>query len=207
MSHVWSETKKVECVTTWLVVGKLPLVEAVTGVPKATLRQWRMQPWWQELVDQIQTESDQELDTRLVKIVDKSLDVVIDRLENGEFILNSKTGQVIRSPVKMKDAHKVSVELLDKRDLIRDRKTIKVERQATEDLLQKLALQFATFVNKKLENKTLLSGDITDAVYEERKEGLSEGIRQVSGETGTNQEPGRTEQSSQGSREESGTQG
>ncbi|SRR5258706_5788112 len=144
----WDDKKKVEVVTTYLAVGKYSLVEAITGVPKATIQSWKREPWWPDLVNEIQNESDQELDTKLQKIVDKSLDVVLDRIENGDFVLNSKTGEVTRIPTKLKDVHRVSVDLIDKRDLIRNREKVKVEVLVVDDYLKKLALQFANFVKK-----------------------------------------------------------
>jgi hypothetical protein len=63
----WSDAKRIEVVTTWLALGKIPLVAACTGVTEGTIRQWRTQPWWKELELSIQTESDQELDAKLAK--------------------------------------------------------------------------------------------------------------------------------------------
>jgi len=169
----WDDKKKVEAVTTWLAVGKIPLVEAVTGVPRATLRSWKTSPWWNELVHEIQNESDQELDSKLQKIVDKSLEVVLDRIEHGDFVLNSKTGEVTRIPTKLKDVHRVSVDLIDKRDLLRHRERVKVEVLVVDDYLQKLALQFANFVRKQLPKP--IEGE-TIAIHEERQEGLPPGV-------------------------------
>lgn len=193
MPQHWDDKKKVEAVTTWLAVGKLPLVAAVVGVPTATLRQWRGAPWWNELVAEIRNESDQELDTKLQKIVDKSLDVVLDRIENGDFVLNSKTGEVTRIPTKLKDVHRVSVDLIDKRDLIRNRERVKVEVLVVDDYLQKLASQFAAFVKKQLPKPITLEGEAI-ALYEERpqdgqvSEGLPSGSGSVHESSGNHQE-------------------
>lgn len=169
----WDDKKRVEAVTTWLAVGKLSLVEAITGVPKATIASWKRSPWWTELVHEIQNESDQELDSKLQKIVDKSLDVVFDRIENGDFVLNSKTGEVTRVPTKLKDVHRVSVDLIDKRDLIRNRERVKVEVLIVDDYLKKLAAQFSAFVRKQLPKtiegeKLAVSGEISERQEEIR---------------------------------------
>ena len=172
----WDDKKKVEVVTTYLAVGKFPLVEAITGVPRATIKSWKQQPWWTDLVYEIQSESDQELDSKLQKIVDRSLEVVLDRIENGDFVLNSKTGEVTRVPSKLKDVHRVSVDLIDKRDLIKNRERVHVEVQAVDEYLKKLANQFAEFVKKKLP-KTY-EGE-TIAIYAERKERLQDRIQEI----------------------------
>lgn len=114
----------------------------MTSVPRATIRQWKMQPWWKELELEITSEDDLELSGKLKKIVDRSLDAVVDRLQNGDFIFNSKTGKIDRSPVKLRDVHRVSVDLIDKYNLIRGKPTSRVEKVAVEDAMIKLANQF-----------------------------------------------------------------
>lgn len=204
MSNQWDEKKRVEVVTTYLAVGKLPLVEAITGVPKATIRQWKYQPWWEELVHEVQTESDQELSTKLSKIIDKSLDVVLDRIENGDFVLNSKTGAITRIPSKLRDVHRVSVDLVDKRDLIRNKKeNVRVEVSTVDDYLKKLASQFAEFVKRKLPRT--YEGEAV-ALHDPRQERLSEGSGEIHIEAGRDKEEGRAEQSPSRDGSETGAQ-
>ena len=176
----YTDAKKVEVVTTYLALGKVPMVEAVTGVSRHTIRQWKLQPWWQEMVDTIQTESDQELDSKLSKIIDRSLDAVNERLEGGEFILDSKTGTVKRVPVKLKDVHRVAVDLLDKRDLLRIKPQEKVEQAATIDILKKLAGQFAEWAKVHIKEPKVIEGEVLHALHEKREEGLRDGVQQIS---------------------------
>ena len=168
----YPEKKKIEVVTTYLVLGKAPLVEAVTGVPRQTIRVWKMQPWWKELVDEIQTEENTELDSKLSRVVDRSLDVVMDRLENGDFILDSRSGEVKRVPVKMRDAHRVSAESIDKRQLIRRKQEITADKATVEDVMKKLAMQFQEFVQLQVKKE---KEKVINAVHDEREAGLQEG--------------------------------
>lgn len=178
-----SEKKKIEVVTTYLAVGKAPMVEAITGVPRATIRQWKMKPWWKELVEEIRSEETLELDAKLRKIVDKSLDTVVDRLENGDFSRNPKTGKLSRTPVKMRDAERVASELIDKRNLIRKQPNEKqVTQQGFDDRLLKLAEQFAEFALGKREKTITIDGEF-NAVHDQRETRLPEGI-----ELGTQEE-------------------
>lgn len=175
---VYSEKDKVSAVQTWLVLGKIPLVAAATGVSEHTLRAWKMQPWWKEMVAQIQTESNQELDTKLTKIVDRALDVTADRIENGEYLLDSKTGSIVRVPVKIKDAHRVAVDLLDKRDAIRGKPEQEKREAQTSDILQKLADQFSEWVKINMKQPRVIEGEAV-AIHEERQEGLQDRVQQV----------------------------
>ena len=180
----WSDAKRLEVVTTWLVLGKIPLVSATTGVPAGTIRQWRTQPWWKEIEISVQTESDMELDTKLAKRIDKALDLVMDRLENGDFLYDPKTGAFIRKPVSMKDTWKVSTEMIDKRLLIRKQPKEVQNQEAVGDILKNLAKEFADMARKKVK-------DGTESIPTE----LQEGVRQLSGEAGTDSQPVPSESS------------
>jgi hypothetical protein len=150
--ETWSEGKRLEVVTTWLVLGKIPLVSATTGVPEGTIRQWRTQPWWKDLEISVQTESDQELDTKLAKRIDKALDLVMDRLDNGDYLYDPKTSTIVRKPVSMKDTWKVSTEMIDKRLLIRKQPKELQNQAAIGDILKNLAKEFADMAKKRLHN-------------------------------------------------------
>lgn len=195
MAQVWSDKKKIEVVTTWLALGKVPMVEAVTGVPSATIKQWKLQPWWLEMVNQIQTDSDQELDTKLSQIVDRSLDAVNERIEHGEFILDSKTGTVKRVPVKLRDVSRVAVDLLDKRDILRAKPIKQLEQAANIDVLKKLASQFAEWAATHIKKEKQIEGEVLDAIHDERSSGLREGVQSLSQEKGAEGASCGTEQS------------
>lgn len=187
----WSEQKKIEAVTTYLAVGKFPLVEAVTGVPRATLKQWRLQPWWKELEEDIRREDEYELDAKLSKIIDRSLDAVAERIEGGEFRIDPKTGQIRRVPVTLKDVHRVAVDLVDKRNLIRGKPTSRVEKTETVDTLAKLAAQFAEWVkiSMKKEPRVVEGEVVASALHEEREARLQDRVQQVPQPEETNQKP------------------
>ena len=177
----WSDAKRLEVVTTWLVLGKIPLVSATTGVPEGTIRQWRTQPWWKEIEISVQTETDQELDAKLAKRIDKALDLVMDRLDHGDYLYDPKTSTFIRKPVSMKDTWKVSTEMIDKRLLIRKQPKEQASQEAVGDILKNLAKEFADMARKKV--KTYVEEPITQ---ESNKE-LQVGIPELPGTTGTDQ--------------------
>jgi hypothetical protein len=189
LSKPYTDAKKVEAVTSYLALGKLPLVSALVDVPVTTLRQWKLQPWWKELIEEIHREDEFDLDAKLSKIIDKTLDAVVERVEHGEFLLDSKTGQIKRVPVKLRDVHRVSVDLIDKRNLIRGKPTSRVEKTETVDTLQKLAAQFAEWVKVGIKREEkVVEGEIV-ALHEERQEGLQDGVQQVPQPVEADQKP------------------
>lgn len=180
MSKPYPDKKKTEAVVTYLALGKLPLVSSVVDVPVTTLRQWKVQPWWKELEEEIRREDEYELDAKLSKIIDKSLDAVTERIEGGEFILDSKTGTVKRIPVKLKDVHRVAVDLVDKRNLIRGKPTSRTEKTHVVDTMEKLAQTFAEWAVKHIRNQEKVVEGVAYAVHEEREEGLQDRVQQIS---------------------------
>ena len=108
----WSDTQKIEAVTTWLMLGNLRATSRVLEIPEVTLLSWKKSEWWQEVVREITTQENLTLSNKLKKIVDKSLDIVTDRMENGDFIYDQKTGKLVRKPMLGKDVHKIAMDSL-----------------------------------------------------------------------------------------------
>ena len=164
----WPIEKKIEAVSQWLVLGNLRMVAASIGVSYELIRQWKIQPWWNELVDEIRTTEQLELDTKLSKIAHRSLDVVVDRLENGDFIYDQKTGEIKRKPVNMKDAAKVSTDVLTKRELLRGNATSRAEttQVSIQEQLALLAQEFAKMQIAK-KDKPIELVEVEDAIYTE----------------------------------------
>jgi hypothetical protein len=194
--------KKIEVATKWLALGNMRLVADLTKVDYDLCRKWKTQPWWPELVDEIKASRTRQLDDKLSRIVDKSLEAIEDRLEHGDVIFNQKTGLVERKEVSLKDATKVATDLLTRQAVLQkleDEKVVHQEAKSVKEQLAMLALEFAKF------NKTntgpvvdaVIVGE-TNAIHEEREEGLQEGSGGVYVEAGSEEEESDAECSSSG---------
>ena len=122
-----------------------------------------MQKWWKECVAEMQAEGDMELDSKVSAILSRGLDTVNDRLENGDFILDSKKGEIIRVPVKMKDAHKVATDLIDQRNVLRGKVVTKTDKGTIEDTMLKLADQFKEWAKLIKRDENVIEGELLDA--------------------------------------------
>lgn len=179
----WSDKQKLEAVQSWLLLGNLALTSRVLGIPEVTLRLWKTTDWWKTAVAELKAQEDIQMSARLKKIVDASLMAVEDRLLNGDLMYDQKSGELIRKPVNIRDAHKVAVDLMDKKAVLEKAAAPVQEEQKDEDRLLKLAEKFADFVTQK--NKPVI--EVTDviikeqdnALHEERKTGLQDGVREV----------------------------
>lgn len=170
---VWPLEKKIEVVSKYLVLGNMKLVSVDTGVDYGVLRQWKMQPWWKDLELEIRATQNIAVDNKLSKIIERAMDVTLDRLENGEIVFNRKTGELDRVPVSLKDANKVTTDLMTKQHMLRKEETAQpqVSQQSVTEQLKTLAMEFAKWQTKEtakieaidVEVKDITEGD-SDAI-------------------------------------------
>jgi hypothetical protein len=141
--------KKIDVVTKYMALGNARLVSELTKVPYITLMGWKKEPWWAELIEEVRRTRQGELNTKLSKIVDKSLSVIEDRLENGDIILNNKTGDLIRKPVSLRDANSVTKDLLAHQVRVEElTQKMEVQKDSVQDQLKLLATEFAKWSRK-----------------------------------------------------------
>lgn len=149
---IWNKNKHTEAVMTWLATGNVTQTAAIIKVPLATVKYWKRQPWWKEAVDAFYEDDKQELDAKYQKIVRKALSVMDDRLTNGNFQLDQKTGRILRVPVSLADSHRVMKDLVDQQQVLR-KNQVEEQKQVTEsvnDKLIKLAQHFAEMAAGKV---------------------------------------------------------
>lgn len=183
---MWSEKKRLEVLTTFLATGSQAYTAAITGVPEETVRSWRKSDWWAERTKELQTENNIVLDQKLTKVMDKALDAVMDRLENGEYIVDSRTGEIKRVHAKLRDVQKVAADMIDKKQLldkVHKGKEQAEKQQITADHLVMLAREFAKFATGKEHKdandvKTVIEGqheEVFDALGMEVSTGEAKG--------------------------------
>jgi hypothetical protein len=192
--------KWVECVSQWLVVGNLKEVAAMTGVNYDLLRHWKGTAKWEEIEKEVRASQIMNLDTKLGKIVEKSLDAVLDRVENGDFIYDQKSGTIRRKPAALRDIHRVAVDTISKQDLVRKSLDNRdgVGKQSIEDHLKVLATEMSKWFEKDAKAKKIIDlVEVEDAVYEEREAGLQDGEPEVQFSPGECEEEGGEEPSSE----------
>lgn len=166
-NYRWSDKQKLEAVQSWLALGNLALTSRVLGIPEITLRVWKASEWWKSAVEEIKTQESIQLSVRMKKLVEASQNIVAQRLENGDPILNQKTGEIIMKPVSMKDAHRVAVDLIDRqKDIDKMTKDEAPTEQRDDNKLEKLAEKFAEMaslsIEKKMKEKRTI--DVTDVI-------------------------------------------
>ena len=163
----WPESKKIEAVTAYLSLGSMPLAAATTKLPLNTIQHWKKQPWWKELEQKIRDEDNQELDSKFTSIIKKTLTVIEDRLENGNYQFDPKTGRVLRIPVNIRDTHRVMSDLVNQRRVVRKEPVREEKQDSVNERLLGLAEQFAQFAlgKQKDDLKVVGSGEVYDGDF------------------------------------------
>ena len=157
----YPDEKRIEVATLFAVTGSKTRVEALTGVPRATVARWIREDWFKDLLEAIRAENDQLLDAKMTEIVVKALDQVEDRVENGDTVI-LKDGTPVRRPMTGKDLSIVQAIQIDKRQLLRGKPTSRTEQisnQTVEKKLLDLAENFRKLANRTPEKEL----DISDA--------------------------------------------
>lgn len=164
-----SNEKRYEIAKTLMSTGNNRLTAELHGINYSTLMGWKKQEWWKELWDQIKAEQRLELNSKLTGLAGLTIEILKDRLENGDYVLNNKTGEVVRKPVGIRDANNAMNSLLthmQKTDEL-DQKADQVA--GTDDILKQLAREFSGFAKKKQQAVDVEFKEVTDALHAERE--------------------------------------
>jgi hypothetical protein len=158
----WTWETKVQVATALKVTGNQRLVAQKSKVPYDTINLWKKEDWFVQLIQELKFADRAELNTKLGSIVNKSIDIVEDRLDHGDYILDQKTGQIRRKPVNMKDAAKVVNDFVTQQLKIQEQElTQEQEKETIQDTLKMLAQEFSKL------NRTAKKNNATDISYVE----------------------------------------
>lgn len=144
---VYTPEQKIECASLYMSIGSVKRVSQATGVPEDTIKKWiKNSPWWEEIWTKLRKEKQMELDQLFTNTIHKAVTDLGDRIANGDYKLNMRTGEQFRVPLGAKDLAVTLAIIYDKRALIRGEATsIKQESstslQVLEDKFKSFALQ------------------------------------------------------------------
>lgn len=182
----WSPSQRLDLMKLYLMTGNLATACAATNIPYRTAYKWKISSWWKEHLAELKAQKDFEVSARLDKIINKSLIEVEDRLERGDYVYNPKSGKMERKPVNLNTAHRVAVDLMERQDILEGRKIQGESQEIAVDKFIQLAEKFAELARKTHDKPPVLVTDVivqereeTDALHDEREEGLQEGEQEV----------------------------
>lgn len=119
-----------------------------TGIPASTIRYWAHNDEdFQLMCQEIRAEFDDKIKYKYVQIIDESTDQVLDRLRNGDVMRDNKTGELIRVPVKAKEAAIIGAIVSDKLRLAENQPTTIVQHESVEQARKRLLDHFRAIAN------------------------------------------------------------
>ena len=146
----YTDAARLKALQVFAHTGSVTQTSRSEKIPVQTLESWRKTAWWKEKLQEVRNGEDDVLDAKLTSAVDKSVDEVLDRIENGETMYDPHTGELRRVPAKLRDLTQAMNSVIDKRQLIRKQPTKIIQQASSAAQLQQLAEQFATFVTGKV---------------------------------------------------------
>lgn len=165
--------ERIKAATVYAITGNAARTSEITGIPACTIRQWKRREWWLEVMRRIQREKDDELDVKITKIIDKAVDQINDRIVNGDYIYDNRKGELIRIPVKAKDAANVTATLVDKRTSIRNRVEQKQSQDSVSEKLALIAEKFQELI-RATQGKKAIPDVIEGEIVVERQENVEQ---------------------------------
>lgn len=164
-----SDSVKVEVVKTFIALGgDLKLTSGSTGIPYRTLQNWKAANWWKSLVTELKKAEKLELSAKAKPIIERSMELLMDRLENGDVVLNVKTGTMDRKPVPAKELNTIIKDMIDRKNILDKAFEERIVVETNGNKLADLAERFAKLAEATLENKKPTI-EVTDVVFVEEK--------------------------------------
>jgi len=150
----WDMDTRIQAAIAWLITGDSEEAGRLCNIPGRTVRLWMQQPWWEEVLAEARTIKQKELDALWTGLIHKSTTALRERLDQGDAIL-SKTGEVRYLPVKAKDIAIIMSIAIDKRALLRNQPTSRVEKITVEEKLDRIGNKLAELDQPEVDDEQI----------------------------------------------------
>lgn len=146
--------------------GNLTMAATTSGVPYGTARRWSQSAAWKDMVEMVKQGGTIAVSPKMQSIIAKSLSIVEDRLEKGDFFYDPRTGKIERKPVNVRDAHAVFKDTFHLKNEM-ERAPLEAKQAATiQETLEQLAKNFEQLASKQKEKAPVV---VTDVLFVENK--------------------------------------
>ena len=152
---IFPKEEFVHAATIYAATGNPEEVSKIIGVPLQTVKEWIKQPAFKDILEEIRDENNDAIDAKFTGIVDKALDKVAERIENGDEIYDARRGEFIKKQISAKDLASITTSSIDKRQLLRGKPTSRTETVSEGKRLEQLAAQFIKMAEGVKSPKTI----------------------------------------------------
>ncbi len=152
----WNWTDMAKGCMAVCVTGSYTKAERLTGVPKATLRSWKLKAsWWPAAVDAVHKILESRLDSQLTGLMTQLLSNLTQIVTTAEEeFFDHKTKSIQRRPVSARDTATIFAILHDKRALMRGNATT-ISGSSTDTLLSKVERRMEAFAKQMKDEKVV----------------------------------------------------
>lgn len=140
--------QKVQLIVEYILSGSLSQACERTNIAFSSAIAWRERAlWWSDVVEKIRKEKQDELDGKITFVMNKGVEEVLDRIENGDEVFD-KDGNKRRKKVSLRDLTTSLGILFDKRANIRGDSYGKGKSGSKEELLEEMKRKMEEFAKK-----------------------------------------------------------
>ena len=126
-----------------VATGNSKAASRESGIPASTIRHWSQNDDdFLLMCQEIKTEFGEKIKYKFAEIINESADQTLDRLRNGDVIRDTKTGDLVRVPVKGKDAAIIGAVAFDKLRLAENQPNKIVQHKDGAEEMRRLAEKF-----------------------------------------------------------------
>jgi hypothetical protein len=137
--------KRQQAASLYNELGNMRLVSEKTGVPYDTLCNWKAEPWWVRLIDELRATKAAQRGKKVDGLIEESLEIVADRLKKGDIYV-TKEGKIKRVPVKLRDVATLTSEMMRQQNILDEQASrLSSVEATTQELLLDLAKEFKKF--------------------------------------------------------------
>ncbi len=142
MATKHTRTDRYKAAAALVATGNSKAASRESGIPASTIRHWSQNDDdFQMMCQEVRTEFGEKIKFKLAEIIDESADQTLDRIRNGDVIRDTKTGELVRVPIKGRDLAIIGAVAFDKLRLAENQPTNIVQHENSEEHLKRLADQ------------------------------------------------------------------
>lgn len=162
----WDDTKRVEIIQTYILLGVLNQAAATCNVPIPTAKAWKATQWWKDMEADLRRAAKIQLSAKLSDVVHKSIAALDDRVTNGDYIYNPKTKDFTRRPISAEHANRIVATQIDRMQVLEKAAT----KDTTDDVgiaarLEKLKQDLIKGFSKPALAQRVIQGEVVEASF------------------------------------------
>ena len=160
---------KIKAIQVYYATGSSWRTEAVTGIPSATIRQWKTMPWWDAVKKEVLKLNNEKLSIMLTNTAMLAAEKLQDRVEHGEPVFDKegnpkmKDGKQVRVPLTVHqlaiDGVAIPLEKVMKFNLIGD--NVK-EKMTAEQFLREIRDTLDAAASKRRLEEKVINGEVEE---------------------------------------------